>query len=980
MKMPKIDNLVIDITANADRAIRTFDRLSSSMGNARGAASGASGGMKDFADSAKVADTATKGAGQSASDSSKKLRQFGKSAEDAGKSAKKGSSGIDKFWQALKRVAFYRVVRAILRELAEAFKEGITNLYNWSSAVNGTFAKSMDRIATSSLYLKNSLGAMLAPIINTLAPVIEKIVDIIVKVINYLNMFFAMLSGSQTYTVAKKVATTWGDAGKAAAGSAKQAADDIKRTILGFDEINKLEKQNKSSSGGGSGSGSSGTNYADMFEERKLPAWMATVANVIDKLHLNWIDLLAKILAGWAAIKLAIKAVSALSKGWLKSLTGKVVDIAVRLIRKGWTTVTDWALAFGKKVVEISVKLKQSALELWTKFALRWAALNPVLKVGIVITTTALALWAAYQLAWALSPEKVLAVKAAIVTKAQALWKGVQDGWYALGQKALGVGVIITTAASALWKNLQDGWYNLGQKVFGVVAVITTKANELWKSVQDGWFNLGAKVLGVGVAITTFASELWKKVQDGWYKLGEKVLGVSVTITTLANSLWNKFESAWNNSTANQSLSVTVGAKAGIGMSRKGAALVPSIEVEPINIPVNVGGKPSTSGLSRKASNAASAVSGAVTSLAASAKDIWANFSTSWNASAKKQPVKVQAVVPDRMTTTVPPTTSFGEYFKVNWKKHAVEALYTLGIGATIITPWTEIGSALSTLWSKGLALAGVGSGGTAGALSFGAIPMLSGPGSYGNYKNTQSETAAMKQFVDRFERGVQNQKPTVATTVNAEPGTGMSRKSAYGKMVPDVSDTTAKVAVKKNWSGSATQALGLSNLRTDIAVGIRMVNSEIRVSGGGGGRWVAMTKALGGIFNNGRWSNIPQYANGTANVNHGTLFWAGENGSEIVGNVGGRTEVLNRSQLASAMYSSVTAAMAPAVQAFANAGSAVLNKGGNDDTASMMREALNLLQIIADKEFSADVTTAAIQTALNRSNRRAGVTVVPVG
>ena len=102
----------------------------------------------------------------------------------------------------------------------------------------------MDRIATSTLYLKNSLGAMLSPLINTLAPVIEWIIDRIVDVINWINKLFAALSGSQTYTVAKKVATTWADAGKSAASSAKKAADDIKRTILGFDEINKLEKQN----------------------------------------------------------------------------------------------------------------------------------------------------------------------------------------------------------------------------------------------------------------------------------------------------------------------------------------------------------------------------------------------------------------------------------------------------------------------------------------------------------------------------------------------------------------------------------------------------------------------------------------------------------------------------------------------------------------------------------------------------------------
>lgn len=70
--------------------------------------------------------------------------------------------------------------------------------------------------------------------------------------------------------------------------------------------------------------------------------------------------------------------------------------------------------------------------------------------------------------------------------------------------------------------------------------------------------------------------------------------------------------------------------------------------------------------------------------------------------------------------------------------------------------------------------------------------------------------------------------------------------------------------------------------------------------------------KEKGGIWNGSNWSNIPQYANGGA-PRHGTLFAAGENGAEIVGNINRRTEVLNRSQIASAIYSAVSSAMSNA-------------------------------------------------------------------
>ena len=74
----------------------------------------------------------------------------------------------------------------------------------------------------------------------------------------------------------------------------------------------------------------------------------------------------------------------------------------------------------------------------------------------------------------------------------------------------------------------------------------------------------------------------------------------------------------------------------------------------------------------------------------------------------------------------------------------------------------------------------------------------------------------------------------------------------------------------------------------------------------------VTYGKAMGGVLFGGSWRNIPQFANGGI-PRHGTLFWGGENGAEIVGNINRRTEVLNRSQIASAIYSAVSSAMSNA-------------------------------------------------------------------
>jgi hypothetical protein len=183
-----------------------------------------------------------------------------------------------------------------------------------------------------------------------------------------------------------------------------------------------------------------------------------------------------------------------------------------------------------------------------------------------------------------------------------------------------------------------------------------------------------------------------------------------------------------------------------------------------------------------------------------------------------------------------------------------------------------------------------------------------------------------------------------------------------------------------------------MDNLSTTVTV------NAVAGSGGGGTTSRAATKAKGGIFSRGAWSDIPQYASGRAGVNHGSLFWAGENGAEIVGNAGGRTEVLNRSQIASAMYSAVQAAMAPAAANFASAAESMgsVNIGFDLETLAEMarqgvaqamsrsndlaRQRNEYLRQINAKEFTTEVTSDSINNAQRRMNRRAGTTVVAVG
>ena len=189
-------------------------------------------------------------------------RATSRSLDDIGNSAKKTTSKLGQLWAAMKRIAMYRAMRTAIKMVTQAFREGIQNLYQYSSLINGTFKQSMDTLATSALYLKNSLGAMVAPIINALAPAIDMLVDKFVDLLNIFNQFLAMITGASTWTKALKYPKQYAENMERAGGAAKE----LRATLLGFDEINRLDDL-KARGGGG---GTPGMDYSKMFEEVPL--------------------------------------------------------------------------------------------------------------------------------------------------------------------------------------------------------------------------------------------------------------------------------------------------------------------------------------------------------------------------------------------------------------------------------------------------------------------------------------------------------------------------------------------------------------------------------------------------------------------------------------------------------------------------------------------------------------------------------------
>ena len=331
-----IDNLSIQVVASAERAISTFNRLASGASGLRGATRSAAGGMQDMAQGARDAGTATQEAGKQSGEASRTIGKFWNSLRSVGsrisgffvQAVHRGTAAVGTFLKSIARIAFYRAIRAIIKDLGQSFKD----LYGYSRLFGTDFAKSMDRITTASVYLRNSLAAMVAPLINMFAPALDMLADKIVDILNFVNQLFAAINGQTTYTVAKKIATTWESTFDTAANHANRRIKEVKNSLLGFDEINRLNGATPAASTGSTGNSPYTPGYETMFEEKPLEGFFRDISNVTSGMPdwLKWLLGGTALVGGFLLIKKflpwllnKIKDLFALNiPNWLKWLFG----------------------------------------------------------------------------------------------------------------------------------------------------------------------------------------------------------------------------------------------------------------------------------------------------------------------------------------------------------------------------------------------------------------------------------------------------------------------------------------------------------------------------------------------------------------------------------------------------------------------------------------------------------------------------------
>lgn len=411
---------------------------------------------------------------------------------------------ITRLGKMLKLMVVRKALRAVISEIGNGFQ---------SLAIHSDqFNESMSNLINGSKQLGYSFSAMVSPLINALAPALVYIIDLLIKLLNIINQVFSALSGATTWNRAKKFTDSWRDSITGAGKAAGKAAKEIKKTVLGFDELNQLQ-DNKNSGGGG------GSDITDMFETVKIdPKW---------KDFADWLKEMWKNKDFYDLGKLAGEKL----RDWLESIPWDKIRKTANDLGKATATLINGFVEVERLGYDIGMTVAQgvnTVFEYINGFVhnLHWAS------IGKFIADTFNGFFE--NIDWDLIKDTVVTGLRGIAT---AIWQFIQEFHWdnisdfiknGLDTIAEGIKAFFNTPGyDERGFKLNGSWAERLGKELGHQLALVFKDKELWREVGEA---LGEMVQGAIDFLSEFVSEL--KVEDIRASLKEMVDGFFDTVDT----------------------------------------------------------------------------------------------------------------------------------------------------------------------------------------------------------------------------------------------------------------------------------------------------------------------------------------------------------------------------------------------------------------------------------------------------------------
>lgn len=846
-------------------------------------------------------------------------------------SVHKATGAAGKFFASIKRIAMYRLIRMALSAMTQAMKEGINNLYRYSTLMGGTFAQSMDRLATSGQYLKNSLGAMAAPIINALAPAIDFVIDKIVTLLNFINMLFARLSGASSFTAAKKNATSYGDSLEKAGGSAAKAAKEIRDATTGIDELNIIMQKDDAGSGGGGGGG---TDYGSMFEELPIDN---SVSDFADKLkqafdNANWREL-GTLIGGKVN-----EVIDSINWEGVGHKIGYWINAAVQTAY--WFLKTVDFHNLGEHVAEmLNGALEEVDTSFIGRIIVRWFTAKFDFILG-----------ALGGLDWGLIARKVSdCIKGAFDEATE--WLNGYD-WSQMGKD--------------LWANIKEvvtniDWGGIAESIFTFLGTAIRSAVQFLGSIGadiKNWWD--TEIAGQDWKET--AGNLLSAIGEGFLNIGnwvyEHIIDPFCT-ALLGENVWADVKQAGSDMWAGFTKGIT-------DFFNDPGGWIKTNIVDPfVSWIKNLFGIHSPSTV--MAEIGGYIIEGLLNGILAPFKNI-GNWVKKHIVDPLVEAVKNSPVI-SFVVDVVNNAGTWWKNVKEWWKNVSANGVSLSAFVGLLKSGWTTVKDWIGSIPVISQAVSLVKSGWNTVKKWVGELPTLEQAirlvkSGWETVATWIGNLPVIKQAVSLLKSGwttVRNwigNLPTISQTISLLKSGWTTVKNWIGN-IPVLSQAISLIksgwsTVKnwigtlpiisqgisllksgwtsvKNWIGTSTVSVGISLFKSGwsslsnfvgntVSVGISLfksgwssIKSFFGLSSGGynsGHGWKFFEK--GGFIDNGQagfWDSIPKYANGTANA-HGSMFVAGEAGPEVVGHVNGRSEVLNKSQLGQVMHRSIVDGM----------------------------------------------------------------------
>lgn len=542
--MAVVDTLEIQIVDNAKEAASHMDRLAQSM-NRVGKAKSAPQALREVADETVHVAEGTRQSSERLGTLTERLKEFGARAKasfgglgDSSEKAEKHTSGLA---SSLGRFIKYRLFFIAFSQLSSALSEGTSNLYQWSKAMGGSFAKAMDAGAASSATLKNGLAAALSPVIISVISLFNTLAGAINFALSALSALLSLFGGFGTFTTATDAAN---DYSKAAGGAAKAN----KNLLASFDELNVLQQP----SGGGGGGGAVGkfdfddsliTDKMKRIGAAALVLGAALSAMFPNSKALKYVGILLTIYG-------TINNIKAIADQWKNGITDKN---SYKWLWSLASAATGAYMAFGKlgagftlliggiagvvTAIKDIIDKGKATQESLVQISLGIAAISGAIAIltgnPISLIITAVATVAAL----------IIKYWEPIKTFFANLWEGISKAatnvWNWISERAQSVADFVQKIWAAVKKFFSDLWSGIQVAATNAWRIILIAINAVVEPVEKAWNAAVEFFAGVWEGIKKAASDAWAAIQSA-------IDAVVEPVETAWNNAKLSFDAIWS--------------------------------------------------------------------------------------------------------------------------------------------------------------------------------------------------------------------------------------------------------------------------------------------------------------------------------------------------------------------------------------------------------------------------------------------------